>query len=132
MTEEALRDFNSARFRRGADAGRWKLLNFEPPKATIEIAARPLANAPRTFAFRFDLVGYPNQAPQGQLWDVAESRVLRAEDWPQGPDASRVFNPEWNTEGIYLPCDRAAQGGHDGWRDQSAQHWWTAESHIVD
>ena len=132
MTIETIRDLDSARFRRGADAGRWRLLNLAPPKAIIEIAARPLPNAPRTFTFRFDLDDYPNQAPHGQLWDTANATVLAVESWPLGPDASRVFNPGWNKGDIYLPCDRAAQEGHSEWRDQSSQHWWTAESHIVD
>ncbi len=126
------RDVASARFQAGAMAGRWRLRKLDWPTAVIDVAARPLPNEPPWYRFKFDVAGYPSTAPTAVLWSSDVDAPLPHDEWPKGPDADRVFNPNWNASAVYLPLDRVAQAGHDGWMAQNRRLWWTPAHQISD
>jgi hypothetical protein len=88
------------------------------------VALAPRAGAPHEVVLRFDLNGYPEQPPTAQPWDALTDQPLPDDLWPTGGQASEVFNPGWNRSALYLPCDRAALVGHEGWIDQHAPYAW--------
>ena len=50
---------------------------------------------------------------------------LESSLWPKGRNfVSNTFNPGWNPNALYTPCDRAAMAGHDGWKTQFPELWW--------
>lgn len=84
---------------------------------------------------RLDLTGYPVQAPTGQAWDLRTDQPLSVERWPTGTRAEEVFSRGWspsNGNALYLPLDRRAQVGHDGWANDHPAHWWSANKTVLD
>jgi hypothetical protein len=112
-------DLAGGRFCAGVDRGYWRLHSLDWPHAILEVAY-----AAGWFALRFDLTGYP-QAPTAQPWDIEADAALPRPRWPQGSARlNRAFNPGWRTDALYIPVDRLALEGHDGWRIQYAAYLW--------
>ncbi len=121
-------------FRSGETRGRWRLISVEWPKAVIAVRAAPRESAPNEYAFLFDPTGYPNQAPTCRLWDADRGVPLPQTDWPAGTPGSRLahaFNPSWRQNAVYLPCDRVALEGHNGWRTQHPSLMWSPSKDIT-
>ena len=120
-------------FQSGVDRGRWRLLSIDWPYVIIAVSAAPRPEAPNEYALRFNLTGYPQTAPTAQPWDVEQGAPLQAAKWPQG--RSRVplaFNLGWKDgAALYLPCDRVAIEGHDGWRSQHPHMLWKPTGDIT-
>lgn len=118
-------------FQAGVDRGEWRLISVEWPHAVIAVTAPPRAGAPREVALRFELSGYPQQLPTAQPWDAAANGALRDALWPIGDRVSQVFNPGWNRNALYIPCDRLALAGHEAWLTQHPSHAWTPSRDIT-
>ena len=131
-SEALTADLDNARFRGGEQSGRWRLVDVKQDTVLIAVQARPVPGSPTWFDFRLTVDSYPMIAPAGCLWDPRRMSPLDPQLWPRGSDASRVFNSQWNPSSIYLPCDRVAQQGHDGWRAQDPGQWWTPNSELAD
>ena len=133
MMQSALAsDLAEARFLAGVDGGRWRLIALDEPSVDIGIRAAVRPAAPSEYVIRFDCARYPGVAPTGRPWDVDLGDGLEPVRWPSGGRATSVFNPDWRRDALYLPLDRLAQAGHEGWRDTHPDRWWGSASTIVD
>lgn len=129
-----LRHVGEARFQSGCDRDKWRLL--DPvlwPYAFIAVTAPPRPHSPCEWVFRFDLSGYPHQAPTAGLWDAARHAPLAAANWPVGSGRfALAFNFNWRSgQAMYLPCDRVSLEGHDNWRVQHPHMIWTPDKDIT-
>lgn len=120
-------------FQSGVDRGRWRLLGIDWPYAVIEIGAAKREGGPTAYAFRFELTDYPQAPPTAQPWDAERETHLVAAAWPGGGQRLQLaFNPNWkNGQCLYLPCDRLAVEGHDGWRNQHPEMIWSSSGDIT-
>ena len=118
-------------FQAGVERGDWRCLSIDWPYVVISIAAPPRAAAPREVALRFELSGYPQQLPTAQPWDAAADGSLPDALWPIGDRVSQVFNPSWNRTALYIPCDRLALAGHEGWLTLHPAHAWNPTRDIT-
>ncbi len=130
-------DIADARFRMGVDAGRWRLARDTWPHPVIAVNAATRPDGPEHIAMRFDLIGYPVDAPTAAPWDLDNDTALPADLWPTGGRVGLAFNPGWNpapgTFAMYIPMDRFAILGHDQWRVQhEATIWDPSRMTIVD
>ncbi len=134
--ERAFRDHvEGAAFRSGVARGRWRLVDVHWPHAIFAVSAVPREGAPDEYGFRFNLAGYPQQAPTAQPWDLDRGAPLAHSDWPGGGAQSRValaFNPGWKGgQALYLPCDREALPGHSAWLTLHPDLLWTPDKTIT-
>lgn len=124
-------DLERAPFLMGVADGRWKLLSMKGVIAVISVTAKD----GREYALRFDVRGYPNTPPTARLWDPAKNEPLAVSKWPRSACAGRlgaVFRTDWKAgTALYLPCDREAIEGHDGWRVQMPSKLWRPSVGIV-
>jgi hypothetical protein len=98
------RDVEGDRFRVGEADGRWRLMRVEWPMALMAVQAAARPDAPNEFVLRFDLTGYPGDAPTGAPWDLGAYQLLPEMQRPKGERVGRVFRTDWE-EG------RACSGG---------------------
>lgn len=120
-------------FQSGAERCWWRLISINWPHAVISIAAALREKAPKEFAFRFELSGYPNALPTAQPWDTEAAAPLPHGKWPTGgARITAVFNPAWNHgQALYLPCDRLAIKDHTAWVTQYPELIWVPEDNIT-
>ncbi len=124
--EAALKRFlDGPVFLQGQDRGRWRLVEHAWPYAIIAVSATQRERAASEYVFRFECTNYPQDAPTGCPWDFAAGAVLPPPMWPGGTErVARAFNPGWNAQALYLPCDRQAIAGHDVWLNDSQSWAW--------
>lgn len=127
---------DEAAFRSGLDRGRWGAPAGEPriewPYCILWVQSETRYAASDRIDLRFNLDGYPTNAPNAEPWDVEKNAPLASENWPQGPgNVSKVFNPTWKSTALYAPCDRVAMVGHDPWKTDHAYWWWTPDRSIT-
>lgn len=116
----------------GAARGRWRLVALCWPHAVIAVAAAPRPGSPAEYGFRFELTNYPQHPPTAQLWDLEHDQPLAATRWPTGRvRLAAAFNPGWNPQAIYIPCDRTAMLGHDLWQTQHPSMIWSPAGDIT-
>lgn len=127
-----------ANFQLAVDKGLWGVVDEDPqhpswPVVIIWIAAKPKKSCPDKYYFRFNVAGYPNQAPTACPWDISKNQKLEHSLWPQGPKlVSLVFKPSWDHgNSLYAPCDRVAISGHPNWANDHPDLWWTSSSKIT-
>src|SRR5437867_1706046 len=119
-------------FLRGQVRGRWRLVRITWPHAVIAVSAAQRAGSPSEYGFRFELTNYAQVPPTAQPWDLAQDQALAPTRWPTGRSRlAAAFNPGWNLNAIYIPCDRLAIQGHDGWRTQHPSLIWRPTSDIT-
>lgn len=119
-------------FLRGTARGRWRLVRVAWPHAYIAVASAPRAFSPSEYSFRFELANYPQVPPTAQPWDLEHDAPLASERWPTGRSRlAAAFNPAWNAQALYLPCDRLAIQGHDAWVTQHASMIWRPSGDIT-
>lgn len=120
-------------FQSGVERGRWRLLSLAWPHAVIAVRAAERPGGPTEYALRFELTNYPQTPPTAQPWDPERTAPLQPARWPGG--RSRIppaFNPGWKSgQCLYLPCDRQAIEGHDGWRSQHPSMIWSPAGDIT-
>ncbi len=120
-------------FRLGEFIGKWRIMSQKFPSVIISIAAAKRENAPSEYNFLFDLNNYPQDLPTAQPWDVTVNSTLAPDKWPGGLPGSRVafaFNPGWNQTALYLPCDRLALPGHEGWQSSHPHLIWNSSKDL--
>lgn len=129
--ENAFRaDVSRAEFRLGEVEGRWRLITIAWPHAIIAVTAAD----GREVVLRFQCSGFPATLPTAGPWDVERNAPLAHDRWPKskGGRLGSVFNPGWKQgTALYLPCDREAIEGHDGWRTQMPSKIWRPADGIV-
>jgi hypothetical protein len=130
--ERAFRaDVERAPFLLGVAEGRWELICLTGTIAIIAVTAKD----GRTYELRFDVTGFPQQPPTARLWDSAKGTPLPFGRWPRSQRGGRlgaVFRQDWKDgTALYLPCDREALAGHDGWRTQMPSQIWRPSVGIV-
>lgn len=114
-------DVNSGAFLNGSLSGRWGLESTQWPHAWIWVKARDGGRV----LLRFELTNYPRNAPTAQPWDAQSNCALPSVRWPRGEArVSAAFNPNWNANALYIPCDRVAIQGHEAWRQQHPSMLW--------
>lgn len=119
-------------FRLGAARGRWRLVRIAWPHVVIAVTAAARVGSPSEYGFRFELTNYPQSPPTAQPWDLVYDRPLETTRWPTGRSRlAAAFNPGWNAQALYLPCDRLAIQGHDAWRTQHPSMIWSPASDIT-
>jgi hypothetical protein len=120
---------DGALFRAGVTSGRWRLISFGWPYVTIAVRAAPREGAPTEFVIRFELTGYPNAAPTGDIWDRTAGTLLPAVRRPKGDAIGMIFRPDgWNSgAGMYAPWDRAGLQAHPEWAQTYRRSAWHAE-----
>lgn len=119
-------------FLRGVARKRWRLVSISWPYSVIAMTAAAREGSPNEYGFRFELTNYPQALPTAQPWDLQRDAPLEPERWPTG--RSRVagaFNPGWNRQALYLPCDRLAFPGHEAWRTQHPAMIWSRAGDIT-
>jgi hypothetical protein len=119
-------------FLRGAARGRWRLVNVTWPYAVIAVSATPRTGSPTEYGFSFELTNYPQVPPTGRPWNLELNQPLETTRWPTGRSRlAAAFNPGWNPQAIYIPCDRLAIQGHDGWVSLHPSMIWRPTSEIT-
>jgi hypothetical protein len=120
-------------FLSGVDRGRWRLLNIAWPYVVIAVTAAVRPQGPKEYAFRFELSNYPQAPPTAQPWNEMNNSPLEHPKWPAGRSRiPKAFNPGWQSgQCLYLPCDRIAIVGHDGWRTQHPSMIWQSDGDIT-
>lgn len=117
------------RFQAGVHAGRWRLDSVAWPIALVVVSAARRPESPDEFTIRFDLQGYPNNAPTGGIWDTASNATLAADKRPTGGRASLVFRYEGGGCGptaMYAPWDRMGLACHPEWQTSAPHLAWHA------
>lgn len=128
--EKALRaDLESGRFLAGETRRRWRLISLEWPMVQIAVAARD----EHEYVLRFDCSGYPQNPPTARLWDSVRNMPLEVALWPKGGGRiTAAFRSDWKGGvALYLPCDRTAIEGHDGWRTEHPSKIWNPSRGIT-
>lgn len=125
-----------APFTAGVDGGRWALVQGEDLSqwhhCRIELRCDSRFSAEGRVVLRFNLAGYSAKAPTAQPWDAEKNTPLPTARWPKGSaHLNAIFNPNWKTTALYMPCDRMAMEGHDGWKQVFPQWWWTPKHTIT-
>lgn len=117
-------------FQAGVDRGRWRVVSIAWPHALIAVSAAPRLDSPDEFFLRFDLTGYPQQAPTATPWDPATDAKLPAERRPRGEIVGFVFRADWK-EALYAPYDRIALQDHANWSAEHRGDTWTGSCDIT-
>lgn len=120
-------------FLSGVARQRWRILSIEWPYALIAISAAPRPNGPEEYVLRFDLTNYPQWGPTARPWDIERGAPLADEKRPHGKSrVPKAFRTDWkNGIALYLPCDREAIQGHEGWIQQHPSMIWNPQGDIT-
>lgn len=116
----------------GVDRGRWRLLSIAWPFAVIAVSAADRPSGPKEYALRFELSNYPQSPPTACPWDPEAERRLPPEHRPHGKHrVPMAFRTDWKDgQCLYLPVDRGAIEGHDGWRKKHPEMIWSPRGDI--
>jgi hypothetical protein len=127
--ERAVRaHLESPGFQAAVAAGRWRVVDLAWPFVTIAVSAAPRPAGPEEVALRFELTGYPQQAPTATPWDLTTNAQLAADRRPRGEVVAMVFRTDWESgRALYVPFDRVALSSHGGWVQQHPGDAWTAK-----
>lgn len=135
--ERALRrHLGGGRFLAGVEAGHWRLISLEWPYAVYAISAAPRASAagieaPSEYMIRLEMVGYPNSAPTGNLWDPTTGTLLTS-GWPRGDRADQIFRTSWEGgAAMYAAWDRITLAKHTDWPARYPRSVWHAQRDIT-
>jgi hypothetical protein len=120
-------------YQSGVDRGRWRLISVDWPHAVIAVSAAERINSPSEYAFRFFLSDYPQTLPTAQPWDAEQGKALDFARRPSGRNRVQLaFRIDWKDgQCLYLPCDRGAIEGHEGWRTQHPEMIWSPTGDIT-
>lgn len=114
-------------FASGEERGRWRLLSIAWPFAVIVVSAAERPNSPKEYALRFELSNYPQSPPTACPWDHEAQVRLAPERRPHGTlRVPMAFRSDWKDgQHLYLPVDRGAIEGHEGWRNKHPEMIWS-------
>ena len=123
---------DSPSFLSGVDAGRWRLVSLEWPIGVFAVSAAPRAGAPDEYGLRIDISGYPQQAPTAEPWCLNQGVRLPAHQRPKGERVGHAFRTDWEKgRALYVPYDRVALSGHQGWASKHVAYVWHTGRDIV-
>lgn len=130
--ERAFRaDLAKPLFLSGVVEERWRVVRVAWPVALISVVAKDGSE----YVLRFECAGYPAAPPTARLWDSERDAPLTFELWPRSACGGRlgaVFRRDWKQgSALYLPCDREAVAGHDGWKTEQPSKIWQPSTGIV-
>lgn len=112
-------------FRAGVEAGRWWLVAIDWPIAFMAIRAAHRPASPDAFILKFELSNYPATGPTAAPWDPVTGTLTGADRRPKGDRVGLAFRTNWKDgQALYIPCDRQAFDGHEGWANQHPQWVW--------
>ena len=115
-------------FQLGVLRGQWRIHRIDWPVAIIGVTARDGVE----WGFHFLLDGYPAALPNARPWDIEKNVQLPPALWPKGTGrVAAVFAPHWNTNALYLPCDRLALPGHHHWVGLHPELLWRPATGII-
>lgn len=119
---------DGAIFQTGVTSGRWRLVSLDWAYVTTAVRAAPRDGAPEEFFIRFEVTGYPNIAPTGDIWDRTADTLLPAASRPKGDAIGMIFRADgWNGgAGMYAPWDRAGLQAHPEWVQKYRRSAWHA------
>ena len=129
-----------ATFQMGVEAGRWRLVSTAWPNALVAISAAARSSGPEEFYLRFELTNYPAdaptappvEAPTATPWDPASCVILPVDRRPMGQRVGLAFRTNWEDgRALYIPCDRIAIPGHEGWATQARAWAWDSSKDIT-
>lgn len=125
-----------APFQSGCDAGQWGLhgdidaINW--PNPIIWVQADKAIVATAKVSLRFTVDSYPSLAPTACPWDTEKGARLENRLWPVVTGQfAKVFRLDWHGSALYAPCDRLAMPGHEIWKAQFKEWWWSPDFTIV-
>lgn len=120
-------------FQSGIANNRWQLIEENWPFLLVAVTAATRERSPSEYAFRFQCENYPATAPTAQPWDTSTNKPLAHNQWPTGRErVPAAFNPGWkNGQCLYLPCDRIAMQGHNGWVVKYPHMLWSVSGDIT-
>ena len=123
----------SPRFQDGVGRGRWQMVgDIAWPIVMIAVSAAPRDNAPSKYVLRFDLTGYPEEAPTATPWNPTTGDVLEPDFRPKGVRVGYVFRPDWeNGRALYAPFDRVGLNSHPDWRKQHPRRVWDSSKDLA-
>ena len=103
------------------------------PNKIIWIKSHIKINGTEKIYLFFNLENYPEQAPTSYPWDILKDTKLIASEWPKGnPSINSAFNAGWKSgSALYIPCDRIAMQGHENWKQNHPDIWWTSDKTIT-
>lgn len=119
----------SGRFLAGAAAKRWRLIDLTWPFAIIAVAAAPRPGSPNEWLFRFELTGYPQQAPTITPWDLSRGRRLADQSCPKGERVQEVIRP--GLDYLYASYDRQGLNSHPEWVRTYARSAWNPKRDLT-
>lgn len=112
-------------FQAGVAGGLWWLLAIDWPIAFIAVRAAHREGAPDACVLRFDLTNYPADGPTAAPWDLVSGALMGEAGRPKGDRVGMAFRTNWeNGRAMYVPCDRVAFAGHEGWANRHGQWIW--------
>jgi hypothetical protein len=125
-------DLRAAPIQVGVARGQWDIVRADFPVVVIRVSAAEVTYAPGWLWLRFDLTGYPDDAPTACPWDPTTETKLGAKR-PGGRRATYVFRANWeNGEAVYIPCDRRAWLNHEAqWSEPHKDLLWEPAVGIV-
>jgi hypothetical protein len=115
----------SARFRVGALRGHWRAVTYTFPVLLVCVASVAASGVARSFAFRFELTGFPSAAPEVRIWDLATQAPLAVQLRPRGSARVTESFKDWQYGTVYRPWDRHA-GAHNHWASTYRELAWHA------
>jgi len=109
----------------------WQIIKTEWPYVYVKFPAKRQTGEKDEYVFRFELSNYPATAPTACPWQTDLSCPLPQAFWPNGgPQIAAVFNPGWKSNALYIACDREAMTGHENWKSEHPEVWWTPDKSI--
>lgn len=129
-------------FQLGIDKGKWGIVGSKAdiesnwPKLVVWIKPAKKEDGPDKYYLRFDLSGYPKEAPTATLWDLENDKKLSFDRWPKGRKrwVNSVFKQSWkNGDCLYIPCDRNAcdESHRQNWETQYPHLMWDGDKDTI-
>ena len=126
--ERALREhLRGGRFQSGVAAGQWRLTSVTWPAGMVGVSAAARSKSPAEFVLRFELSGYPQNAPTCGLWDTDADASLPADRRPKGERVAQLFRTDgWlgGATAMYAPWDRIGLQAHPDWAQRYPHDAW--------
>jgi hypothetical protein len=123
-------DMESARFVAGVVRRYWRVVSYAFPVLIVTIAAIEPTGEAAEYAFRFELSGFPNVAPEAHIWDIDSNAPLPVNRRPKGSARVAMAFQDWGDKSVYRPWDRRS-GAHNNWAAKHPTMTWNASRDLA-